>query len=264
MGVEDLPSDAPRPRLCHLVKRADFAGYGFNLHAEKARPGQYIGTVDPDSPADLAGLKEGDRIVEVNGVNINQENHKQVVERIKSVGEETKLLVVDKETEEVYKRFSVVVKGSLPTVLTVESAPSNEEPTPPPLPTTPLPPDDEEDVEDHQARVVLAAAAASRPEDSHSVETPSNGQKSTTASESGSASPPARSFSPASATDGEVPDGGGHGTVVRVDSTSSWGGLNLNMTAKEMREVIGSKKKRDPRKDDRLDFHKKYEIIQTL
>ena len=89
-------------------------------------------------------------------------------------------------------------------------------------------------------------------------------QKSTTASESGSASPPARSFSPASATDGEVPDGGGHGTVVRVDSTSSWGGLNLNMTAKEMREVIGSKKKRDPRKDDRLDFHKKYEIIQTL
>ena len=72
MGVEDLPSDAPRPRLCHLVKRADFAGYGFNLHAEKARPGQYIGTADPDSPADLAGLKEGDRIVEVNGVNINQ------------------------------------------------------------------------------------------------------------------------------------------------------------------------------------------------
>ena len=98
------------------------------------------------------------------------------MERIKSVGEETKLLVVDKETEEVYKRFSVVVKGSLPTVLTVESAPSNKEPTPPPLPTTPLPPDDEEDVEDHQARVVLAAAAASRPEDSHSVETPSNGQ----------------------------------------------------------------------------------------
>ena len=98
------------------------------------------------------------------------------MERIKSVGEETKLLVVDKETEEVYKRFSVVVKGSLPTVLTVKSAPSNEEPTPPPLPTTPLPPDDEEeDVEDHQARVVLAAAA-SRPEDSHSVETPSNGQ----------------------------------------------------------------------------------------
>ena len=73
MGVvEDLPADAPQPRLCHLVKRTDFSGYGFNLHAEKSKPGQFIGAIDPDSPADHAGLKEGDRIVEVNGVNINQ------------------------------------------------------------------------------------------------------------------------------------------------------------------------------------------------
>ena len=32
------------------------------------------------------------RIVEVNGVNVNQENHKQVVTRIKSMENETKLL----------------------------------------------------------------------------------------------------------------------------------------------------------------------------
>ena len=44
----------------------------------------------------------------------------------------------------------------------------------------------------------------------------------------------------------------------------TWDGLNLNMTAAEMRERIGSKKKRDPRKEDRLDFQKKYDIIQTL
>jgi hypothetical protein len=30
-------------RLCHVVKRKDFDGYGFNLHAEKGRPGQFIG-----------------------------------------------------------------------------------------------------------------------------------------------------------------------------------------------------------------------------
>jgi hypothetical protein len=47
-------------------------------------------------------------------------------------------------------------------------------------------------------------------------------------------------------------------------SASNWDGLNLNMTAAEMREKIGSKKKRDPRKDKSLDFRKKYEIIQTL
>ena len=32
------------------------------------------------------------RIVEVNGANVNQENHKQVVTRIKSIENETKLL----------------------------------------------------------------------------------------------------------------------------------------------------------------------------
>jgi len=41
-------------------------------------------------------------------------------------------------------------------------------------------------------------------------------------------------------------------------------GLDLNITAKEMRERIGSRKKRDPRKDNRMDFRKKHEIIQTL
>ena len=69
---------APRPRLCHVTKWARFDGYGFNLHAEKARPGQFVGKVDAGSPAEAAGLREGDRIVEVNGVNISHENHKQV------------------------------------------------------------------------------------------------------------------------------------------------------------------------------------------
>ena len=73
----------PAPRLYNLTKRDNFDGYGFNLHAEKNRPGQFIGKVDSGSPAEVAGLKPGDRIVEVNGVNVGQENHKQVVQRIK-------------------------------------------------------------------------------------------------------------------------------------------------------------------------------------
>ena len=74
-----LPDNAPRPRLCHVTKWPHFDGYGFNLHAEKAKPGQFIGKVDAGSPAEAAGLKEGDRIVEVNGANISLENHKQVI-----------------------------------------------------------------------------------------------------------------------------------------------------------------------------------------
>lgn len=73
------------PRLCQVSKRADFDGYGFNLHAEKGRPGQYIGKVDENSPAESSGLRQGDRIIEVNAVNIGSETHKQVVERIKVI-----------------------------------------------------------------------------------------------------------------------------------------------------------------------------------
>jgi len=73
-----MDSAEPRPRLCHLRKSPDFAGYGFNLLAEKNKAGQFIGNVDPGSPAETAGLREGDRIVEVNGTNVSNENLSQV------------------------------------------------------------------------------------------------------------------------------------------------------------------------------------------
>lgn len=52
-----------RPRLCVIQRGSN--GYGFNLHSERARPGQYIRAVDEDSPAERAGLQPKDRIVEV-------------------------------------------------------------------------------------------------------------------------------------------------------------------------------------------------------
>lgn len=83
--MSSLPHDAPSPRLCIIVKWPDFEGYGFNLHADKSRPGQYIGKVDENSPAEAAGLREDDRIIEVNGANIANENHKQVRARVRNV-----------------------------------------------------------------------------------------------------------------------------------------------------------------------------------
>lgn len=76
--MDAIPPDAPAPRLCHVIKRPDFEGFGFNLFAGKVKTGQFIGKVDAGSPAEDAGLKPGDRIVEVNGVHIGNENHKQV------------------------------------------------------------------------------------------------------------------------------------------------------------------------------------------
>lgn len=129
--MDVLPDDAPAPRLCHLIKWPDFDGYGFNLHAERSNPGQFIGKIDDESPAQMAGLREGDRIVEVNGVNINNENHRQVVERIKSDPHETRLLVVDADTDSWYKEQDIVLKSSQLNVIYIKT------PEPRPQPDSP-------------------------------------------------------------------------------------------------------------------------------
>ncbi|XP_026212320.1 Na(+)/H(+) exchange regulatory cofactor NHE-RF2 [Anabas testudineus] len=97
------------PRLCHLVRSE--TGYGFNLHSDRSRPGQYIRSLDPGSPADHAGLRPQDRLIEVNGVNIEGMRHAEVVAFIKKGGDETWLLVVDPDTDDHFKR-----RGIIPTV----------------------------------------------------------------------------------------------------------------------------------------------------
>ncbi|KAJ3601242.1 hypothetical protein NHX12_032215, partial [Muraenolepis orangiensis] len=88
------PSDL-FPRLCVLARSE--GGYGFNLHSERARPGQYIRSLDPGSPAD-----------HVNGVNIEGMRHAEVVAFIKNGGQETRLLVVDPDTDQHFKRMGVI------------------------------------------------------------------------------------------------------------------------------------------------------------
>ena len=116
---------APPARSCHVTKWPEFQGYGFTLHHNKSlglqaigeeRNPNYIhlsmdryilyphiiilfdpllGKVDENSPAAAAGLKAQDIIIEINGINVTRENHKQIVERIKSSGDSTTFLVVD-------------------------------------------------------------------------------------------------------------------------------------------------------------------------
>lgn len=89
-------SEISVPRLARLVKGGQ--GYGFNLHGDKNQPGQTISAVDKDSPAEQGGLREGDRLIEVNGVNVQQMSHGEVVKKIKENPNETTLLVCDKVT----------------------------------------------------------------------------------------------------------------------------------------------------------------------
>ncbi|XP_062381555.1 Na(+)/H(+) exchange regulatory cofactor NHE-RF1 isoform X2 [Sardina pilchardus] len=113
--------NALRPRLCVIGKGQ--SGYGFNLHSEKTRPGQYVRAVDPDSPAERAGLLPKDRIIEVNGVNVEGRQHSQVVSLIRSGGDEATLLVVDPDAEIYFKRCRVTptlehLTGPLPEPVT--------------------------------------------------------------------------------------------------------------------------------------------------
>ncbi|KAK2500348.1 hypothetical protein MC885_007264 [Smutsia gigantea] len=93
-------------RLCTVKKGAN--GYGFNLHSDMFKPGQFMRAVDPDSPAEASGLRAKDRIVELNGVCMEGKQHGDVVSAIKAGGDETKLLVVDKETNEFFKKCKVI------------------------------------------------------------------------------------------------------------------------------------------------------------
>ncbi|KAL2087011.1 hypothetical protein ACEWY4_018070 [Coilia grayii] len=100
-----VPPKDLRPRLCHIEKSE--LGFGFNLHSDKKRMGQYIRCVDPDSPAEYAGLRPRDRLVEVNGMNIEHLTHSEVVAVIRRGGKETTLLVVDPDTDQLFKRLSI-------------------------------------------------------------------------------------------------------------------------------------------------------------
>ncbi|KAJ0060257.1 hypothetical protein NL108_006139, partial [Boleophthalmus pectinirostris] len=95
----------PRPRLCYLKKGT--GGYGFNLHSEKSRPGQFIRAVDDDSPAQKSGLRPNDKIVQVNGVSMVGKQHSDVVGAIKASGNEVRLLVVDAEADHYFSQCNV-------------------------------------------------------------------------------------------------------------------------------------------------------------
>ncbi|XP_074511306.1 Na(+)/H(+) exchange regulatory cofactor NHE-RF1 isoform X2 [Sebastes fasciatus] len=115
--VEEVLSAELRPRLCVIQRGSN--GYGFNLHSERARPGQYIRAVDEDSPAERAGLLPKDRIVQVNALSVDGKTHSEVVAVIKAGGNEARLLVVDADTDAFFKRCRMTpaldhVTGPLP------------------------------------------------------------------------------------------------------------------------------------------------------
>ncbi|XP_069801755.1 Na(+)/H(+) exchange regulatory cofactor NHE-RF3 [Dendropsophus ebraccatus] len=116
------PDPKHKPRLCRLTKGS--SGFGFNLNAIKDIPGQYIKQVTKGGPADVAGIKEDDFLVEVNGVNVEKNAYEDVIMKIKDAGANVTLLVVSPEAYEYFKAQKIQVKSSMADPLPETNGPS--------------------------------------------------------------------------------------------------------------------------------------------
>ncbi|KAL4664627.1 hypothetical protein H8957_012962 [Semnopithecus entellus] len=90
-----------QPRTVEMKKGS--SGYGFYVRACSEQKGQIIKDIDSGSPAEEAGLKNNDLVVAVNGESVETLDHDSVVEMIRKGGDQTSLLVVDKETDNMYR-----------------------------------------------------------------------------------------------------------------------------------------------------------------
>ncbi|XP_010170440.1 Na(+)/H(+) exchange regulatory cofactor NHE-RF3-like, partial [Antrostomus carolinensis] len=87
-------TSAVQPRECKVTKKPH-KSYGFYLRIEKDTAGHLIRNVEKNSPAEKAGLKDGDRVLRVNGVFVDKKEHAQVVEIVKNSGNSVVFLVLD-------------------------------------------------------------------------------------------------------------------------------------------------------------------------
>ena len=99
--------EQPKPRLVTLVRRQ---GYGFFL---RYNDGHYFTRIAPGEPADLAGVKNNDRIVEINGVNVESATQSHLVDLIRKSDGKVSFLVVDEETDKYYKSRSIRITSDL-------------------------------------------------------------------------------------------------------------------------------------------------------
>ncbi|XP_035250680.1 Na(+)/H(+) exchange regulatory cofactor NHE-RF3 [Anguilla anguilla] len=130
-----------KPRIAEVTKGTD--GYGFFLRADPNMEGHFIKDIDLGSPAQEAGLRDMDRLVAVNGQEVESLGHEQVVERIRQCGGSCSLLVVDEETDKMYKKAGVSplfywneVRGSHQQT-SPPASPNGGTPAPEPVPTPP-------------------------------------------------------------------------------------------------------------------------------
>ncbi|XP_031725438.1 Na(+)/H(+) exchange regulatory cofactor NHE-RF3 [Anarrhichthys ocellatus] len=127
-----------KPRIIQLTKGPD--GYGFLLKEKKNQAGHFIKDIDRGSPAEKAGVKEMDRLVAVDGKEVDRCSHEQVVDKIRQSGNKCCLLVVDKDTDQMYMQGQVSPIVFLEEIKDSNSPPSYREALNLPAPVKPSTP----------------------------------------------------------------------------------------------------------------------------
>ncbi|XP_040041805.2 NHERF family PDZ scaffold protein 2 [Gasterosteus aculeatus] len=230
------------PRLCHLVKGDH--GYGFNLHSNRTKDGQFVRSVDPGSAAEGGGIRPGDKLVEVNGVNIEGLRHSEVVALIRAEGEKVSILVVDQETDQLFHRLGMRPNSSQVKEVHLEGSATESAPNSP-SPTTDLPASDQP---------VMKITVTNSPTTSTSTKSLSDGSSASVSSRSSitqsELSSSDMSFQVHDEDDGRVLD-------PFMDS-----GLRFSPTAAEakLKALAGRNKKRAPA----MDWNKKHETFSNF
>ena len=99
-------------RKCHVQKNADQT-FGFVCVSKRSEAGIFIGNVTEESSAELCGLKPGDKIVEVNGINVEQSSHADVIDLIKKSAKEVCLLVVDEDCAKYCFKNNIMISSAM-------------------------------------------------------------------------------------------------------------------------------------------------------
>eukprot|EP00795_Rhopilema_esculentum_P009303 gene9303-17001_t len=80
----------PPCRIVHLQRESGNAPFGFTISGYNP---VFLRSVDEGGSAEAAGLKPGDCIIEINGINVRQASHDSVIEILKHAGKSPRLIV---------------------------------------------------------------------------------------------------------------------------------------------------------------------------